>query len=348
MQRFTCPTCQGEVHFGNTLCVPCGTAIGYDPFSEAFRALGDAGGAPPCGNREMVACNWLTSDDGSRLCVACTHNRTIPDTSLPANLSNWREIELAKRYLFYSLLKWNLPHPSRIEAPETGLAFDFLADTVNAAGGVKRVLTGHDNGLITLNIAEGDDAEREARRTALGEPYRTLIGHMRHEVGHYYWDRLIVDGGRLEAARALFGDERQDYAAALARNYAEGPPPGWQNSFISSYATSHPWEDWAETWAHYIHIVDALETAFVFGLKLRPEAVQAPELQPGLDPDATLDFNPYLTGRIEAILGNWVPLTIAINSINRSMGQPDLYPFVLSLPVLEKLGYIHHIITGRD
>jgi hypothetical protein len=89
-----------------------------------------------------------------------------------------------------------------------------------------------------------------------------LLGHFRHEVGHYFWDRLVAtDPHQLEEFRVLFGDDRQDYGEALKRHYDEGAPANWQDTYISMYATMHPWEDFAETWAHYLHIVDTLETA---------------------------------------------------------------------------------------
>lgn len=334
MKRFDCPECQGEVHFDNSACLYCNTRIAYDSAAERFVALGKANQVQPCQNRELAGCNWLALPGGP-FCTACRHNRTIPDTDLAENVSNWRAIEQAKRYLFYSLLKWNLPHPTRDEAPD-GLGFDFLTDSYDEDGNLVTALTGHDDGLITLNIAEGNDAEREARRGAMGEPYRTLIGHMRHEVGHYYWQVLVRDNGKLAAFRALFGDDRMDYGKALEAHYANGARPDWQEQFISSYASAHPWEDFAETWAHYIHIVDASETAHAFNLSLSSP----------LGHEVDLDTNPYTRATLAETLADWVPLTVAVNCINRSMGQPDLYPFVLSDPVERKLGFIHDLVHG--
>ena len=178
-------------------------------------------------------------------------------------------------------------------------------------------------------------------RQAMGESYRTLLGHLRHEVGHWFWDVLVQgDPGRLDAFRGLFGDERRDYAEALRRHYAEGPPGDWQRRYVTAYATAHPWEDWAETWAHYLHMVDTLETARAFGLRVRPGIARQEE---GLN--AELDFDPHAPGHgIERLVGDWLPLTFAVNSLNRSMGQPDLYPFVLSQPAIAKLGFVHAIV----
>jgi hypothetical protein len=201
-------------------------------------------------------------------------------------------------------------------------------------------MTGHDDGLITLALVEADDAERVKRRTAMGEPYRTLLGHFRHETGHYFWDRLVRDGGRLAECRAVFGDDTQDYSAALQRHYKEGPPPDWQENFVSAYATAHPWEDFAETWAHYLHIVDTLEMARAFGLGIAPRADRTGELA------TEVDFDPYRTKDIRAVIEAWVPLTATVNSLNRCMGAADLYPFVLSPAVVEKLAFIQALVHG--
>ena len=199
-------------------------------------------------------------------------------------------------------------------------------------------MTGHEDGLITIALKEADDAEREQMRKRMGEPYRTLLGHFRHEVGHYFWDKLVQDGGRVEACRAVFGDDSWDYDEALRTHYAQGAPPGWQENYVSAYATSHPWEDFAETWAHYLHIVDTLETAGSFGMQVHPKVDESGTLH------AEVDFDPYKGAGIGRIVDSWLPLAFAVNSLNRSMGQPDLYPFVLSPAVLAKLGFIHDLV----
>jgi hypothetical protein len=174
------------------------------------------------------------------------------------------------------------------------------------------------------------------------EPYRTLLGHFRHEVGHYYWDRLVRDGEKLEPIRRVFGDERIDYEQALQRHYANGAPANWQAGFVSSYATSHPWEDFAETWAHYLHIVDTLEMAAAFGLDIHPA------LAKGGDLDAKVNFDPYGTGGFAQLIDTWIPLSNALNNLNRTMGQPDLYPFILSPPVIAKLTAIHDLVHAGN
>jgi hypothetical protein len=353
MRLFSCSNCSNVVHFENDGCVTCGARLAFRSTSLDMVALDvsgthvldhgstETGNVRPCANAALGGCNWLVEDEeDSGFCVACRHNVTIPDLSVPENLQNWQRIELAKRGLFYSLLKFRLPLVTREANPEQGLGFEFLADDPGD-GSDGPVLTGHAEGLITLNIAEGSDAEREARRVALGEPFRTLLGHFRHEVAHYYWNVLVRDRNAFDAFRSVFGDERADYGEALKLHYAEGPPLGWENSFISAYAASHPWEDFAETFAHYFHIVDALDTADAFGLRTNPD-VEADV--PAIELKRT--FDSYSMGSASALIRAWVPLTLAINSINRSMGQPDLYPFVLSEPVIGKLHYIHGLIRS--
>ncbi len=345
MKLFSCQACGQLLYFENVLCENCGRALGYLTDLTEISALdrAESGGwavlaAPQkdykyCRNYDAGMCNWMVpADDEAGYCAACRHNRTIPDLSIAGNDVLWRKIETAKHRLFYSLLRLGLPLESRAEAPENGLAFDFLSDP--PASHARNVMTGHDKGLITLAVREADDAVREKVRGEMGEPYRTLLGHFRHESGHYFWDRLVAaEQGWLAAFRALFGDDRLDYDQALQRHYDEGVPANWQENFVSMYATMHPWEDFAETWAHYLHIVDALETAGAFGLKVRPR--RARELA------ATIDFDPYKAPRMDTLIDAWLPIEFATNSMNRSMGLTDLYPFVLAPRVIEKLAFVH-------
>jgi hypothetical protein len=232
-----------------------------------------------------------------------------------------------------------LPTPSKTEDAERGLAFEFLADPEDPEK--PRVMTGHANGVITVNIAEADDAERERRRHAMNEPYRTLVGHFRHESGHYYWDRLIAEGGRQEEFRALFGDERRDYGEALKAHHANGPTANWSEQYVSEYASAHPWEDWAESWAHYLHMTDTLETAAAAGLSLKPPRKDEPTLKSTPAPPTTA--NPAAFDRLMAA---WHPLTYFLNNLNRGLGLADGYPFVLSPPAVEKLRFVHDTITA--
>ena len=350
MKLFNCQHCRQLLYFENTRCERCGHALGYlpdvgtlsalEPDGDAWRALANGASAyRPCANSQHGVCNWMVPvDSPTPFCIACRHNHTIPDLSIAGNLERWHKLETAKRRVFYTLLKLGLPMPTEGEDPAKALTFAFMGDPIGGAPDAPKVMTGHDAGLITINLAEADDAERERRRSMLGEPYRTLLGHLRHEVGHYYWDRLVDDAGRLEAYRAVFGDERADYGEALKAHYAKPPSDDWQGGYVSNYAASHPWEDFAETWAHYLHIIDTLETARAFRVRVDPDAASGDELT------AEVDFDVYRVPGIEPIIEAWLPLSFAVNSLNRSMGQPDLYPFVLSTPVIEKLGYMHGLL----
>jgi hypothetical protein len=352
MRLFKCQNCGQVLYFENTRCESCGQQLGFLPAAMTVSALEPDGdflralAAPDravrlCDNAGQLTCNWLVeADSEATLCAACRHNRTIPDLTVPLNLQRWQRLEFAKHHLFYSLLRLRLPLANRIDDPEHGLAFDFLADSPDPTG--PKVMTGHDNGLITIALVEADDAERERRRTQMHEPYRSLLGHFRHEVGHYFWDVLIRDGGRLDACRAVFGDDSQDYNMALQAHYQNGAPPDWQEHYVSQYASTHPWEDWAETWAHYLHIVDTLEMASAFGIRVKPRLVR--------DETLTTDINldPYRAdASMEEIIDAWLPLTFAMNSLNRAMGNPDLYPFVLSPAVVTKLGFVHDVVHDR-
>jgi hypothetical protein len=304
---------------------------------------------------ERQACNWLVAaptrpaDADSKAdanlkreavvalaeapyCRSCELTAIIPDLSDDANLAAWTDIERAKRRLLYTRLALELPVSSRAQAPEHGVAFRFLRGTKR-----EPVMTGHNAGIITLNVAEAHAAYRENTREKLGEAYRTVLGHLRHEIGHYYWDRLIAGGPRLDSFRAQFGDEREDYQRAIQRHYDQGPPASWAESFISAYATMHPWEDWAETWAHYLHMHDTLETAKSHGV-----AVQVPDGSGDRVATDTLVFRDF-----DALAASWQALTVTLNSLSRSMGLSDTYPFVLSKPVQDKLRFIHGIIQER-
>jgi hypothetical protein len=356
MKLFECQFCGQPLYFENTFCESCGHRLGFSPPLQTLSAVDWANGvwtalADPsrsfrfCANAEYDVCNWLVAADGpDRYCVACRHNRVIPDLSQPRNVERWRRLEVAKRRLFYTLLKLDLPIAGHRD-DSRGLAFDFLSDPAEGTALAPTILTGHDNGLITINIAEADDAERERRRHAMGEPYRTLLGHFRHEIAHYYWDVLVGRDASLDSFRLIFGDERQDYGAALRTHYAKGPPLNWRTRFVSAYASAHSWEDWAETWAHYLHLIDTLETANAFGLSVRPQVSHGERLS------AAIDFDPHDVGDLNRLVTAWAPLTFAVNSLNRSMGQPDLYPFVLAPTVIGKLAFVHERIyaaTGRD
>jgi hypothetical protein len=351
LKLFKCQSCGQSIYFENRFCGACGHALGYMPDTGQMTAVEPRGdgwialtkntpAVKYCENVGPDACNWLLpADSPERFCRACRHNNTIPDLAAGENLTRWRKMEFAKHRLFYTLISLRLPLRNRVDDPAHGLSFDFLAEDPTTE---IKILTGHDEGLITINLNEADDALREKLRTAMHEPYRTLLGHFRHEVGHYFWDVLVRDAGRLDDCRAVFGDERADYGQALKTHYANGAPAHWQDSFISSYATAHPWEDFAETWAHYLHIIDTLETASTFGLRIHPSTTKNKVLH------ADIDFDPHKAADVSVLMRAWLPLTFAMNSLNRSMGHGDLYPFIVSEPVVAKLQFIHDIIRGSQ
>jgi hypothetical protein len=359
MRIFHCDHCGQAVFFENTFCGNCGHKLAYLPDLKIVASLDPvepvAGGpavprwtspVPRAAGRTYKlcdnyashnVCNWaVPADDPNALCTSCRMTRVIPDLSAPGNENAWRRLEAAKRRLVYSLMEFRLPIRNKIEDPAHGLEFRFMGDGPN---GVPKVLTGHDEGVITLNIAEADDVERERRRVSMHEPYRTLLGHFRHEVGHYYWDLLIKDSPRIEPFRKQFGDERVDYDQALRTHYANGPATDWPKRCVSAYASCHPWEDWAETWAHYLHMTDTLETAAVCGMSLKPDRPDEPSM--ARQPDIPADQQKFAE-----IIQNWFPLTYALNNLNRGMGLGDAYPFVLPPPAIDKLRFIHETICA--
>jgi hypothetical protein len=351
MDVFHCHACQQLVFFENTNCTRCGHALAFIAETRELAALDPEEGdlwvslAPAskgqhfrlCANYlEHQVCNWaVPADSHDSLCRSCRLTRVLPNLETEGNLQRWAKLEAAKRRLLFSLLKLELPLRTRRRDPESGLAFDFLSDELTTDG---PVLTGHDSGVITINIAEADDVEREKRRLALHEPYRTVLGHFRHEVGHYYWDELIQNRDRVKAFRTLFGDERADYANALEQHYEAGVTGDWSERYISHYASAHPWEDWAETWAHYLHMIDSLGTASACGLLLQPGRDGEPTLPARKAPLHELDFG--------TIIKDWIALTYVLNNLSRSLGQPDSYPFVLREPVIEKLRFVHESVIA--
>jgi hypothetical protein len=349
-----CQFCAQVVYFENIQCTNCNAQLGFLPDhfvlsgletvrNDLWRPLAvEAQGRlyRQCQNYfQEGVCNWMVPEDSQTpFCTACNPNQTIPDLSVPGNKELWRRLEAGKRRLLYGILRLGLPLITKHEEPDAGLAFAFLADPNADFMESTRAMTGHAQGLITININEADDALRERMRQTMAEPYRTILGHFRHESGHYYWHRLAHRADWLAQFRQMFGDERQDYAAALSQHYERRSGFEWQSSYVSAYAAAHPWEDWAETWAHYLHIVDVLETAWVFQLRVAPGGEQKPAMA------SKPDFDPYRAGSLEPIIAEWLPLTYAVNSLNRSMGRPDLYPFVLGPAVLSKLDFVHAAI----
>ncbi|UTF61054.1 putative zinc-binding metallopeptidase [Gilvimarinus sp. DA14] len=337
MKDFYC-RCGARVFFRNTQCLNCQRRLGFAPqqmqmlsldSSEGDSALTSADGTRYryCKNHyDYGACNWLLHEhDSEPYCLSCRLNDTVPDLSHADNVTQWAKLEAAKRHLIYSLLSMGL-NLTPANDKNLRLAFEFLEDSrSNPAVAESFVATGHSLGLITINLAEADDAYREKTRLELGEHYRTILGHFRHEIGHYYYELLVADSPWLDEFCRLFGDPNLDYQQALKAHYQTPVSDNWQQSYISHYAQSHPMEDWAETWAHYLHIVDTLETARSFGL-LKGE----------------IDFN-----SMDSLLAHWLELSVSLNALNRSMGLGDAYPFVITPAISDKLRLVHRIVTSR-
>jgi len=343
MKCYACSNCGNKVYFENVKCVVCQSDLGFDPGTLSIVALqpasespglyrvhnnGSAGLVRYCANAVHAACNWLTAEgDPNRLCQACDLNRTIPNLTVPGNLVAWQDLERAKKRLVYALFRFGLP----LDASSIGkgrLTFDFVRDA----------FTGHLDGVVTIDVLEADAVERERQRQQFDEPYRTLLGHLRHESGHFYWSLLVEAAGRLDDFRQLFGDERQDYGAALARHHAQGPPADWTSYYVSAYASAHPWEDWAETWAHYLHMASAVDTAEAEGMEPRAS---------GLDYGATWPFHAsdvYRQATFSSLMERWIPLSLALNSMSRCMGHADYYPFVIPALAYDKLAFVHQAI----
>ena len=331
---FRCSNCQNRTFFENSSCTYCGALLAYVAAENKMLALAphedgwhlleegvrDNLTYKLCQNySEHEICNWaFAADLDHDYCQSCELTTVIPNLNSSENIENWFKLEQAKRRLVYSLIALNLPMLSKAQDPKKGLSFEFLADD----DAPEPVLTGHAQGVVTINLAEADDVERERRKQAMGEPYRTLVGHVRHEVGHYYWDRLIKNTHYLTGFRQIFGDEREDYAASLRRHY-DAPKTQWQGAYISAYATAHPWEDWAESWAHYLHMVTSLDTARSSGLNFAAQSD---------------------TPTFEGLTKAWFALTYLLNNINRSLGLEDPYPFILGDDVLTKLEFVHGVV----
>jgi hypothetical protein len=353
VRAFACAVCSSLLGFENSVCVTCGTDQGFSMSRMSLVPVPTDGSAVACANLGAVGCQWLVDRPG-QLCLSCRLTRKRPNDADAEGLAAWAKTESAKRRLVYQLLDLVLPVVSLHDDP-AGVAFELLSSRDES------VITGHADGVVTIDLAEGNDAKLEAMRLQMGEAYRTMLGHLRHETGHYYWQVLVqaavpeagwlrAPGSRrpwergedsLATFRELFGDERADYSEALEKHYDDGPPVDWRSAHVSEYATAHPWEDWAETFAHYLHITDSIQTAAAYGIviegadvvdaraqHLRTRPVDAPSELPS----------------VQALIAHWLPLSYALNASSRSMGHDDLYPFVLSETVIAKLGFVHDLI----
>jgi hypothetical protein len=348
MKIFECGNCGHPLFFENIRCEKCGHHCGFSVTELQLLTFRQVGAEmisdqshqrfKYCQNHEFGVCNWvIPAAEPQEFCVACSLNRTIPNLSDHENFEKWQKLEIAKHRLVYQLARLKLPLISKESNEAQGLCFDFISRQ-----GDDKIMTGHANGVVTILLSEADSVHRELMRTQMSEPYRTLIGHFRHEVGHYYWDRLLAtDEFGLASFRRLFGDEREDYGESLTRYYRDRAPSDWQQHHISEYSTAHPWEDWAESWAHYLHIMDMAETAFFFGVSVEPK-VSSTILR------GNIEVDPYEVMQFEKIFDSWMPVSAVLNSLNRSMGIPDAYPFVVSPTVINKMKFIHELIRDQQ
>jgi hypothetical protein len=342
MQAFQCSVCGQLLFFDNSSCLQCGSRLGFDvddlrlvtlriDDGSLTRVDGRPGRFRWCANQSVARCNWLLPiDDPASLCRSCRLTSVRPNDSEVGALDAFAAAEAAKRRLIAQLLALGLPVIDRTVDPGKGVTFELLSSRRRA------VTTGHQAGVITLDLSESDDAHREFVRQQLGEQYRTVLGHLRHEIGHYFWPLLVEGAGNTDEFRAHFGDERQSYPDALDRHYrADGVPANWSVTHVSQYATMHPWEDWAETFAHYLHIRDGLDTAHSFGIEVgEPSRSAGDRAWPGDEPTETAD-----------LVRHWLRLTLALNAMSRSIGESDLYPFVLSPMVVQKLDVVHRLVV---
>ena len=334
-----CPQC-GEVAVLEALeCTACGLAIGFHPPSLTMAEASPSGIErygrtwAPCSNRDW-RCNWLVADNaGMAQCFSCSLTRRRPNADDTIALEKLADAGLVKRRLLVQLAELGLPVDPFYER-DGGLAFDLLS----SYSGQGRVTIGHANGVITIDLVETLDDYREALRIRLREAYRTMLGHFRHEVGHYYQWILVEQTSWIDECRQLFGDERASYSDAIDRHYREGAPEGWEASYISEYATMHPWEDFAESFAHYLHITDSLNTAAAGGLVLQASRVG------GLVAHDVVPRASYQDVSMAEMLADWHWLSLLFNRVNHAMGKGDLYPFTLTEPVQRKLDFVHRVV----
>lgn len=313
MKIFSCPGCAGRLFFDNLSCA-CGREVAFDP--EAGRFVSEAS---TCSNRAPIMCNWVAPEGGG-LCESCVTTRIHPDLAVPGNGLLWAKAEQAKRRALAGLRRWGW-----FGDADDGPRPEFHMLSEATASGSVDVTMGHAAGVVTIDLAESDAAEQVRRREQLGEPYRTMVGHFRHEIAHFLFERLAASGAFTSGFRALFGDERADYGAALRRHYEAGPPEGWERNCISAYASAHPHEDWAESAAHMLHLVDMVDSFAAADLS------SATFSKPGHDAYAEVDASRLLAAALE--------IGVALNHVNRALGVDDLYPFVTPDKVLEKLAF---------
>ncbi len=326
MQTFNCQ-CGNTLFFDSNFCVNCKRDTVTCPHCANVTPVEETpSGALQCGNTacgallrrcsndlQYDACNRaLDANDVNALCSYCRLNSVVPDLSRNENVTLWRKLEAAKHRVLWVVERLGFP-VSGNNALQPNLTFEFKSDENG------KVSTGHADGCITISLREADSVEREKTRVEFQEPKRTLVGHFRHELGHYYWDLLVRDF-RVEESRRLFGDERNPtYADSQKRYYQQGPAKNWQQSYVSGYASMHPWEDFAETFQAYLDMATILSTTEHFGL-------------------VTTSYENF-----DSMLAAYSRVGIIANELNRDMGLLDLVPQIFNDFVVEKLRFIHQL-----
>ncbi|TNU74701.1 hypothetical protein FH969_07670 [Miniimonas arenae] len=343
MHHYRCPQCSGLLYSDSLACRSCGTEIGVHPPSQRFLSVQPDGVERDgtrwfaCGNRDQ-RCNWLVDvASGDERCTACRMTRRIPEPDDTLAIAKLAKVAKDKRRLLLHLASLGLPITPWYEQPG-GLGFDLLSS--RSGNGPVRI--GHAGGIITIDLAESLDDHRERLRVSLGEPYRTMLGHFRHESGHYYQRVLVETTDWIGECRELFGDERASYADAISRHYSEGAPQGWIQGYISEYATMHPWEDFAETWAHYLHITDTLGVLAEAGVELLADR------HPDLLPRDITPRTSYHGRETREMLQDWYWCSKLLNRANQAMGKGDLYPFGIVAAVARKLDFVHRVVQDAS
>lgn len=348
MKNFSCG-CGATVYFESNHCVACKSELGWCLSCNTLRSIAaDANdqyhcGEPTCGKPLSKCHNYATEQvcnrcveteaigEGQILCNYCKYNETIPDLSIKGNREKWHRIELAKRRLLYTLDLLGLPYGTAAENFPVPLSFDFKGDATQKRtlwfnmNKVEQVYTGHASGKVTINIREADNVERERARMSFGEAHRTIIGHFRHEMGHYFWDVLVKNQCEAECV-AVFGDHFDpDYGTALEIYYQNGAKENWKKNYISGYATMHPWEDFAESFATYLDMISVLDIAFHADELYAVEPTQA---------------------SFADISKHYSKLGLLLNEMNRAMGLLDLVPEVHTAGILKKVEFIHDLLSN--
>lgn len=311
VKRLHCPTCGNEVFFDSIECVRCRTGLAVEIRGRGALSVLDASTTTPCARRSVWSCNWPAEPGAfDQLCASCR----LVDPNIWAHDPRMVPFQTAQRRALYQLAELGVPWRD----VDPALRFVYLSKTADPDATI-----GHRGGEITLDIDEADPAYGERIRANLGEHYRTPLGHLRHELGHFVWLTMVAnDPDRLAAFRERFGDERDDYAAALERHYQRVDDLSWRDRHVSFYASAHPWEDFAESWAQVMHVHDVVETGAAWGV------VHAPA-----DPaDA------------RAWLGTSVTASVAANELARAMGMRDLYPFALTEGARTKVEFCWRLV----